>query len=988
MRSTLRTLVVLAACLALAAPALAQTTGTIVGRVTYQGKPMPGVTVTATSPAMQGTRVAITGASGDFNLPNLPPGLYTLTYAMDGFKTLTGQVKVTLGQTKTVDVTMVPEAITEEITVTGRYETVSTDVQGSDTVDYDTIEKLPTGRTPLAAVGLAAGTTATGPNGNTVIAGAMSYQNLYTLNGVVLNENVRGQPFNMFIEDAIEETQVVTSGVSAEYGRFGGGVVNVVTKSGGNEFSGSFRVSLTNDAWSAPTPLTTDQIDKTNKVYEATFGGYILKDRLWFFTAGRSRELSGSAQLEVYNTPFPTNDEEDRYEIKLTGSITPQHRLSAWYIDVSRDQTNDFFDPIPPADFDNIDPSRSLPLKGKSLTYTGVLSENFFVEALWSKRDFSFVDSGGDDRSLEGGTPIWDLDRWTLFNAPLFCGVCRPEERDNKNYWAKGSWFLSTESMGSHDLVFGFDVFDDIRKSDNWQSASGYIVAPFVPQNYSPSGPLLELPTYGGFIIWGSVLEESQGTDFYTKSAYINDTWRATKNLTINVGLRYDKNDGTDAGGAKVVDDSRVSPRLGASWDIFGDGQWIVNASYGRYVTAIANTVADAGAAAGQPTWAGYLYGGPPISAAELGGNHAALAAVFDWFFNVYGGPSNGDLRFWADIPGLSPKVASSLASPYGDEYAIGISKRLGGRGVLRVDYIRREYGDFYVSEIVPNRTITDPNGIAGTLDLALIKNENDLLTRTYDGLLTRFQYQLSDRIQIGGNWTWSHTYGNVTGETGGSGPITSGVREYQEYKDPKWNSPKGDLGVDQRHKIQAWLIWDLISTPHHSLSFSVLQSFFSGTPYSAVGSIPEDVLTSIVGDPADLGYAGTPGDVDYFFTPRGHFTTDDITRTDISFNYSFFFEAFGRQFEAFIQPEILNVFNQQNAVSVNTTVRTARNVDYLAAFDPFTDVPIECPPDKSPAECKNMGANWQKGPKFGKPQSESDYQRPRTFRVSLGLRF
>ena len=90
-----------------------------------------------------------------------------------------------------------------------------------------------------------------GPSGDFSIAGAMSFESLYLVNGVTVNENLRGQAFNIYIEDAIQETTVATDGVSAEYGRFSGGLVNVITKSGSNLFSGSFRESLFNDNWRA-----------------------------------------------------------------------------------------------------------------------------------------------------------------------------------------------------------------------------------------------------------------------------------------------------------------------------------------------------------------------------------------------------------------------------------------------------------------------------------------------------------------------------------------------------------------------------------------------------------------------------------------------------------------------------------------------------------------------------------------------------------------
>jgi hypothetical protein len=951
---------------------LAQT-GELNGRVIYEEAPLPGVLVTVESPALQGQRTTVSNAQGDFIFKALPAGDYKVRFELASFAILEYDVRISTNQPRTLDAVMYPEAMQEEIIVTGQYESVSTGTQGSQTMQQSVLEKLPVARTIQQAVGLAAGTSATGPGGNVSISGAQSYENLYTLNGVVLNENLRGQPFNMYIEDAVLETTTMTSNMSAEYGRFSGGVVNMVTKSGGNEFSGSFRVNVDNDSWNGETPLTTEQEDTNNYTYEATFGGYILRDHLWFFAAGRTFETDGSSQLVTPGQPeagvaYATSDSEDRYEGKLTYSPTASHRVMGSYFKRDFTEINSSF--FTPADTNAIDPSRELPIEGVALTYNGVLSDNFFLEALYSKRDFSFVDSGGEDQRL-GATPVWDLLESTGFNEHIFCATCGDEERNNQNYYAKGSWFFS--AAGTHDLVFGVDVFEDERVSDNWQSASGYIWAPFVPQDYStPGDPLTVIVPFGGYIIWGSVLESSRGATMETTSAFVNDTWRITDKFTLSAGLRYDKNEGVDAGGLTTTDDSRVSPRASASYDVFGDGKLVLNAGASRYAMSITQNAFDAGSAAGQPTWAGFFYNGPEIYAGtpEYPTNFDAIEAMFDWFFNVYGGPTNTSLAAWYDIPGLSPRISGDLESPYGDEYTIGASLRLGNRGVLRADYVYREYGSFYMSEIVPNRQVEVPN--VGTLiDEALYVNNDSLLSREYNALQMRFDYRIGSRWNIGGSYTYSEAEGNFDGETSGSGPVPSGLLEYAEYKDPAWNAPEGYLGIDQRHKARAWVVWDAISSTRHNLSVSLLQSYWSGTPYSAIGSVD---AVPYVGDPADLGYAGGPGLSTYYFSDRGAFRWDDVTRTDISLNYSFFLNLGGTQLELFLQPEVLNVFNEDAVVAGNTTVFDATRAD-LATFNPFTETPVE-------------GVHWEKGPNFGQPQGEDDFQDPRIFRFSVGVRF
>ncbi len=119
-------------------------------------------------------------------------------------------------------------------------------------------------------------------------------------------------------------------------------------------------------------------------------------------------------------------------------------------------------------------------------------------------------------------------------------------------------------------------------------------------------------------------------------------------------------------------------------------------------------------------------------------------------------------------------------------------------------------------------------------------------------------------------------------------------------------------------------------------------------------------------------GYLTPPTWGGYWFTNRDAFRTDNIHRSDLALNISFFI---GSSVEIFIQPEVLNLFNEQGVVDVNTQTFSWRNDRSLELFDPFTDVPVE-------------GVNWYTGENFGQPENEGDYQVPRIFRVSVGVRF
>src|SRR5262249_29974702 len=131
--------------------------------------------------------------------------------------------------------------------------------------------------------------------------GAFAFDNAFVLDGVEINDAPLGSPFDLLVEDAIGETQTMTSGIPAEYGRFSGGVVNAITRSGGDRFSGGLRDELTNPAWSTRTPFEiftqSRHEDVVNSHVEGTVGGPVVRGRIWFFGAGRLERSTASAPL-------------------------------------------------------------------------------------------------------------------------------------------------------------------------------------------------------------------------------------------------------------------------------------------------------------------------------------------------------------------------------------------------------------------------------------------------------------------------------------------------------------------------------------------------------------------------------------------------------------------------------------------------------------------------------------------------------------------
>ena len=606
--------------LLLSAGASAQTTtGTISGRIVdSQGLALPGVTVTVVGPNLQGTLSVVSTGNGDYIVPRVPPGAYTVTFELSGFERQQKPVSVALSQALSLNAALGPASLTESVTVrpgAGEVQTHTPEV--ATNFKQELMSTLPTTRDINAVILKAPGVHPSGPNGSYSIAGSMSFESLYLVNGVNVNENLRGQANNLYIEDAVQETMVATDGISAEYGRFAGGVVNVITKSGGNRFSGSFRDSLYNDDWRAKVtgndghPFTSDtKVDRVISQYEYVLGGPIQRDRLWFFNAGRFRTAPvGRNTVAPLSTPYTFQDESQRYEGKLTYSATPNHRFDGTYTKVNQTEGNGTFSTATSMDLRSLY-TRELPQNLFTVGYSGVLSPSLFVEGRYSVRRFSFIGSGATSTDIIDGTLLIDTARGNLrYWSPTFCGVCDPEKRDNEEVFVKGTYVLSTRASGSHTMHFGYDTFNDQRFANNHQSGSDYrilgtttiIRGTEIYPRWLPGSTTIQ---------WNPIAEGSQGTNFRTNALFINDNWRWTDRVTVNLGLRWDKNQGKDSAGRTVADDSAFSPRLGVVWDPTGKGLWAITGSFSKYVAGLNNSIADSSSAAGNPATIQFTYQG------------------------------------------------------------------------------------------------------------------------------------------------------------------------------------------------------------------------------------------------------------------------------------------------------------------------------------------------------------------------------------------
>ena len=1002
----------------LAATAYAQTAGTtavLFGTASTDGKPMPGVTVTISSPALQGSRTAVTGEGGGYTFPAIPPGSYTVQFSLEGMQTVTKKATLSLAQPARVDGDMKLGGVTESITVTASAPAIMETTMVGANFKAETISQLPVARNIRETVLLAPGVNPNGVNRQITISGGPSYDNVFLVNGVVVNENLRGQPHSLFIEDAIQETAVMTAGISAEYGRFTGGVVSTLTKSGGNDFTGSFRDSLSNPSWTKTPDYSgaSKPIDKVNQVYEATLGGRIIRDRIWFFAAGRQAKTSVQRQTVFTLMPFVNAFDEKRYEGKLTGSITSKHNIIGSYLNVKNTEANNFFGDI--YDLESIVPSRELPNSLKTVNYSGIITTNLLAEAAWSNKKFSFVNSGGRFTDRIKGTWIGDQVTGARMNAPVFCGVCTPEARDSGSIGGKATYFLSTRALGNQTIVGGGDRFHETRVANNHQSGSDYTISARVIVAGTNVYPRFDSTTQ---LSWQPIFFNSTGTDLNSNGFYVNDRWDLNARLQLNLGVRYDLNHATDADGNLISNDKNVSPRLGAMFDVFGNGRQKVILSFARYAAKITDgsNVLSTAQAAGNPGSFTFAYKGPVINPSgtptdQLIPAGQALQALFAWFDSIGGTKSTDFIA--SNYPGYGSRFKGSLKSPSADELAAGYSLQLGRTAFMRIDGINRKWHNFYAAEVdTPALRIIPPNNAAA--DMRYTVNDNKFTTRTYQALELQMQWQ-PGRFSLGGNYTWSKLKGNDLGEGGGTATIRNNPGElfYPEYLLYAQRRPMGFLGQDRTHRVRAWAGYQ-VHTPVGNFNLSALQSFDSGFAYSAVGTIdPTGRNANFVytGIPKNPGYAlsaiGTSND--YYFSKRGEFRSASRLATDLALNYSL---PLVGGVQLFARGDLLNVFNKQVIVDpslINTNVITSRTggvvvfnpdgtvktlASGLSPFNPFTDTPVQCPTGAPASQCASMHANFQLGPTFGKAVSADAFQipdrslAPRTYRLSLGVRF
>jgi hypothetical protein len=788
--------------------------------------------VVAASPQLLGGQdTRTTNEQGAFRFPALPPGLYTLTFELSGFRGIQRErINLQAGQSIGIDAEMSLAQIQESLTVVGEAPVIDTRSSALvNRVDLATMENVPVAREFTQLLNIMPGIT----NANYDFApvnnvhGSTARQNQYALDGVNTNDPVTNTTSTTLPPDAFQEVQVTTAGISAEFGDAGGGVFNYVTKSGGDQFSGGanfyyqgekLESDNVSDELRAAGLSSTSGFDNITDG-GLTLGGPIARERMWF--VNNYRYVDMAERRADFSAPLDTTDHT--YFFKGTARVTDAHRLEASFY--YRDYLNFPYTAV--ASFAN---------SGDPRVWTGVEKNNYHIAPSWQSvltdRLLLNVRASSTIFQLLATNPNNDgSPMYSDAATGVFTGGDTHNFGDNRRnrHAVKGdlSYFRDDWMGGSHNLKLGLEWGREPSWAERFvQGARGENELVGCSERCLSESPDTEHRLFNGapfrVRLYNSPLLQAQ--ENRTFSAYLQDQWVAGDRVTLNLGVRMDHVSGglpeAYAGPGRwqeridypeqlgLIKITTVAPRLGASWDIAGDRRSVVKVSGGRFYnqfnTSYVGTVTPAGL--------GYR--------------------EFDWT------DGNGDMVYQIGEEGLLradtrpnpaqlPALDPDLKNMYTDVYTLGFERALNPSVSLAVTGVIKRDGDIIgtINANVPWSsynpvTVVNPlngqpmtiytlrtqfQGIAGQTVLTNPGNRPDetvALERKYDGVEVVARRRMQNGYQWETSYVWGRGLGNVSNAFGGGSSSVA-------YANPNdFINRYGDLQMGPRHQFKALGAW------------------------------------------------------------------------------------------------------------------------------------------------------------------------------------
>ncbi len=938
-----------------ALPAAAQGTQTanIRGKVVQKsGASLAGAVVRISSPALQIPRTLTTDEGGVFISRLLPPGAYTIEVVKQGFQTVRVRQQIGIGTTFEPRLQMIEEGSAQVEVVATSIDVDKTDVKTSTTYLLDRVDALPTGRTMEAVALLTPGVTS-GVGGRVQIRGGMTSGNLYLMDGQNISDNAYNNRGISVIDDSIEEVQVLTGAISAEYGNTDGGVLNAVTRQGGNEFKGQLRWELSNPAWNSFKPMQprTALQNKLNEEKTLSLSGYIIKDRLWFagsfFQTDQSLDETIGFNIpveeiipSVFSTgngpggsgsPYSRLGKEIRRQIKLTYSLNENHQFVLAFANSRNDQQNRNYSA---GELASLVPQLSTS-EFYNVQWRGIWGNAFSTELKLGKKN-QLLSAGG---AANGKSPIYNYDNGGFYNNGIFNNTDGGDNRKNETANFKATYIWN--AAGSHESVAGIDYYKGISKARNEQTPTGYIFGVYY----------MNLAQRKAFVadVWTYQSGDGEAQNF-SEAIFVNDKWTVNDQLSIQMGLRFDrfraiKEDGSQSAGA-----SGLSPRFGVSYDVIGDGKWVTKFSYNRYNGKVLEGITNAVTSQGNPTEIDHPYIGPdgPQDFAYFT-NLANLQTLFDF----------GTISYYAN-PTLNIRLSDNLKAPTVDELQLSLTHAFNyswlGKGHVTATLVKKDWKNLF-----DYRQGNDGRVLAedGSQVYLRVWENSDIAERKYEAL------EIDGHLEIG-PWTidagvtWSTLRGNYEGE-GGSTPargeglkaftIQDGVRMY----DINITSPYGYLNSHNPLRIRGMAAYT--STGEWGkTTYGLVYNFDSGARYSTARTIGPKML-----NPALSGQYGTTAT--QFLGERNEHAFNSTAYLDLAITHEVdLFKVGARPVSAMLKLNIQNFLNHQQQLTWDVAY-ARRSSGSLT--DPFV-----------------RSSTW------GHPVNANNYGAARSIRASFALRF
>ncbi len=994
--------------LGLAAQSTGVTTSDLKGTVRLaNGTVVAGASVRITQDSTNQSRTITTDGSGGYAFRLLPPGSYTLVVEAKGMSTKKiSNLQLRLGQTTDLPIELSPVEAQATVEITGEATVVDpTRTTVSATIDNNFITNLPINRRDFTAFSLTTPQVAK-DNGPTSQGGAASSSGLsfsgqnarsnnIMVDGLDNNDVSVGSTRTTFSQDAIQEFVVVANGFSAEYGRASGGTLNIVTKSGGNDFSGSAFYFFRNGSMEAKRPLaTTDASDFKQQQFGATMGGPLVKDKLFYFVSVErfNRDDSNNIQIAPGDTVFlnaitaattrpgfagiTVNNGANPYNENYTTGIVKldwvQSDTSRWNMRFSQaKETNENQLPWSGQTDKSAGGSREIKDSSISLGNVWTASASFVNDfrVMVSNRDHSLL-------SLDTtGNASLNIAGFATLGTQRFL----PQLRTEKNTQLVES---ATFFVGNHTLKTGIDLMDTKLEGTLPLQFGGV---------YRFQGLNAAIPDARTAFLGGVPAAFLQGFgDYYLNytakyySAFIQDDWQLTPTFSLKIGVRYDKEQlpkfkdapdyaALEAGGAAQLATFRVGPIAGSlpgSASVAGTTTYASAPLFATQRDWSSSRVSPRLAFNWQAAPNARIYGGyghfsgrtqlGPYSAVYLNNGTDLITVVQTIQDSVAGyGPAtiyswnrpNHRYNDYSQVPTSANKKGILLPGKY--EMPLTKQANLGfeftPRPNLRftLDAVHVQ-GENYLNVRDVNAAVLNPDFgvIAGAAPTRRVDSRYSAVHR-YDGsgeskhtsISLGSAWQMQDRLSLSFSYTWSKTEDNYTDWVTDVSPTNT--------FDPA--AEMGTSNQDQRHRLLASLVWNtkgFNSAWTKDWVVSLIGRIASGRPYTIYTGVDSDygVYNDGTGPRAYGNFDGGAPPADRPLTEsRNGRTLPTYRNVDLRISRTF---RFGKQGLEVIA-DVFNVFNHYNQTAIS---------------------------------------NFQNSPTFGKPivQSNIDFNR----QIQLGARF